>query len=262
MPNISIGDIFPTAGNTLPSEIKCYALPYGALGFVSHLLTYYTITCVCCGIRPYQPWKELQYSRFNLVLAILGLLGGVPLSIFTMVRCESTRPLLLMAIWKLTMSVTNGTVAIHAALSLRSARGTTSKDLGDDSENHPMLVEGVTHGDVDKNAYMWIAVYIIGVIIGSVGLIPLVKQHYALEPHLKTLTLCFGVPIAIMLVIGILFSSVLLGAGIVIAVTLYAFYSDWAIGLMAHNITGVPSSDVAPFYYAYFILKRLTMFSF
>jgi hypothetical protein len=30
-------------GQTIADNIKCYSLPYGSIGFASHLITYYTI---------------------------------------------------------------------------------------------------------------------------------------------------------------------------------------------------------------------------
>ena len=38
---------------------------------------------------------------------------------------------------------------------------------------------------------------------------------------------------------------------------LAVFYSDWALGVMTGNISGLPSGDVAPLYWSYFVGKRL-----
>ena len=42
---------------------------------------------------------------------------------------------------------------------------------------------------------------------------------------------------------------------------LAVFYSDWALGMMSGNISGLPSGDVAPLYWSYFVGKRLPMLS-
>jgi hypothetical protein len=42
---------------------------------------------------------------------------------------------------------------------------------------------------------------------------------------------------------------------------LAVFYSDWALGMMAGNISGLPSGDVAALYWSYFVGKRLPMLS-
>jgi hypothetical protein len=42
---------------------------------------------------------------------------------------------------------------------------------------------------------------------------------------------------------------------------LFALYSDFAIGAIAGNMAGVPSSDNAALYWGYFIIKRLPILS-
>ena len=42
---------------------------------------------------------------------------------------------------------------------------------------------------------------------------------------------------------------------------LAVFYSDWALGIMTGNISGLPSGDVAALYWPYFVGKRLPMLS-
>ena len=42
---------------------------------------------------------------------------------------------------------------------------------------------------------------------------------------------------------------------------LAVFYSDWALGMMTGNISGLPSGDVALLYWSYFVGKRLPMLS-
>jgi len=235
--------IFPPRGSDFAEEIKCYGLPYGAMGFISHLLTYYVIFCLWAERRPLWPFKRLGSGLSNIILPVLGLLFGVPLAIFTMVRCRGVWQLELIAIWKLTMSVTNGCVGITAALAVR---------CGEDGK--------------EKTA-AWGILYFLGVIIGTPGLANLVHRHYASDQHLRVVTWAFCGPIAVIVLFGCLSGMICcctieryayfiaLGFGFFI----YALYSDWAIGVMANNIVGLPSSDVAWFYWPYFILARLTM---
>ena len=44
-------------------------------------------------------------------------------------------------------------------------------------------------------------------------------------------------------------------------VCLALLYSDWILGAVAGNLAGVPSGDIAWLYWAYFISKRLPLFS-
>lgn len=103
-------------------------------------------------------------------------------------------------------------------------------------------------------------------LVGSVGLIYLVQQNIASQPLLKTLTHAFGETIAVFLFVGAIWSGSqrTMGAftpAMIAAFVLYAFYSDWALGIMAGNLKGIPSPDVAWLYWLYFISKRLTMLS-
>ena len=46
-----------------------------------------------------------------------------------------------------------------------------------------------------------------------------------------------------------------------IFIALSAFYSDWCLGLILGDLTGIPSSDYSPLYWTYFAAKRLSMLS-
>jgi hypothetical protein len=58
-------------------QIKCYALPYGALGCASHVLTYYCLVVNALGRKPLMPWKRQQYKWLNVVIGTLQLIGAV-----------------------------------------------------------------------------------------------------------------------------------------------------------------------------------------
>ncbi|KIJ95463.1 hypothetical protein K443DRAFT_329225 [Laccaria amethystina LaAM-08-1] len=105
--------------NTLAKEIQCYSLPYGAVGFASHVLTYYTIVCLWNGRKPMMPWRPVKYSWFDLTLGVVGLCVSTAMSIVTIVKCRNTWQLLVIAVWKLSMSLLNGITAIHVALLFR-----------------------------------------------------------------------------------------------------------------------------------------------
>src|SRR5208282_5195160 len=55
---------------TLEDEIQCYCLPYGGLGFASHILTYYAIAILTTLHSPWRPWRRIKHSGFNYILAI------------------------------------------------------------------------------------------------------------------------------------------------------------------------------------------------
>jgi len=100
---------------TLPIEIACYSLPYGGLGFTSHILTYYTVICLGFGRKPFWPCKPISQGNFDLFLAVAGLLVGFIISTITMVRCRNHWQLVAIAVWKLGMSLFNNIVGVHIA---------------------------------------------------------------------------------------------------------------------------------------------------
>jgi hypothetical protein len=73
------------------------------------------------GRSPFRPWKKLKNSSMDLWLSIIGLTGGFALAVFTLVKCRNHWQLLVIGIWKLSMSVFNGTMGIDSALILGKA---------------------------------------------------------------------------------------------------------------------------------------------
>ncbi|KAF8544355.1 hypothetical protein BDD12DRAFT_873067 [Trichophaea hybrida] len=76
--------IVPKNGTSLRSEIQCYTLPYGAIGMISHVLTYFTIIMLSMGRSPFMPWRILSSPIIDFILATSGLLLGAIIAIFTM----------------------------------------------------------------------------------------------------------------------------------------------------------------------------------
>jgi hypothetical protein len=76
--------------NPFENEISCYGLPYGATGFVSHLLTYYTMAALAFEKTPLMPWRDLNNGVQNLPLAITKLIFTTIPSIATIIHCGST----------------------------------------------------------------------------------------------------------------------------------------------------------------------------
>ena len=97
-------------------ELHCYNLPYGALGFISHVLTYYTITCLWYGRKPLWPFKTIHNTKLDLILGFVGVSLCIVMSMITMINCRRTWQLLVIAVWKLSMSLLNGLTALHVAL--------------------------------------------------------------------------------------------------------------------------------------------------
>lgn len=104
---INVGDwlkgvLFPAAGSTLKDQINCYNLPYGGIGFVSHILTYYTIAMTIYGytcLLP-RPWDRITHSWPALMLSFFSLVGTLSITVMNMVACHSRWEFVCMAVWK------------------------------------------------------------------------------------------------------------------------------------------------------------------
>lgn len=106
-----------------------------------------------------------------------------------------------------------------------------------------------------------------GMIAGVAGLMSLVVKQFHSNKPLRILTICFYSLMGVF-PFGISISISGNGAGLLslaIPVAIFTifspFYSDWALGLMARKIGGLPSSDNSLFYWVYWFTKRLPMFS-
>ncbi|KAF8647311.1 hypothetical protein AX16_006773 [Volvariella volvacea WC 439] len=255
-----IDDIIPALGakpgNDLPTEIKCYSIPYGALGFVSHLLTYWALGWLWAQRRPFMPWKKLTpSSAWNVLIDAAMLLGSGSLAIYTLSRCHNTWQLLLIGIWKLFTSIAHGAAALDAARKV-------NKEM-------PSYLR----------APWFITFYCLGMIPGMVGLMSLIKRSWFDYRSLRVLTMCFYAFVGLGMVLGLLASiyfcfSPGYGKGDVLGapfvgfwVTLWCFilgsalYSDWALGIMSENLVGFPSGDMPSLYYGYLAIERFSMFS-
>ena len=99
-----LADVLPQKGATISDALKCYSLPYGGIGFLSHILTYWTILCLGFGRKPYWPWSRLSAGKFDVCLSSLQVVATVSIAILTIARCRSRWQFVCIAVWKLVMS--------------------------------------------------------------------------------------------------------------------------------------------------------------
>jgi hypothetical protein len=95
-----------SAGTTLQDEIQCYDIPYGLIGFVSHLVSYYMIAITAAGRPPLAPLSKLKAK--NRVRTALQLFGTMGLTIYTMHAFHDRWQFVLIAVWKLFWNVFKG----------------------------------------------------------------------------------------------------------------------------------------------------------
>src|SRR5271155_3789142 len=82
-------------------QITCYSIPYGGIGFLSHLITYHTLVCMWYGRTPAWPWRKLQHSRREIFLGVVTFILTSGVAIISIVRCkqDGSWQFMLIAIW-------------------------------------------------------------------------------------------------------------------------------------------------------------------
>jgi hypothetical protein len=294
-PTASFSDIlFPTPNITggPAGEIQCYALPYGALGLISHLLTYWTIACVSWGRIPIWPKRRIKECNYDIFLAILALCTCIPIASITMNRCRLSWHFLLICIWKLLTSVSLACITIHRCIVIRreepqsgtedAERAGNPQEDAHDTSRHSRII----HAKIDLTPLWWLLLYLAGTIVGMVGLCSLLYTTFRQDETIRSLTYGFGGALAIIPVLIAIYwfqrslsddkkggrKAFLLafrntfGGAFLGFIAVFGFfsslYSDLVLGTIANNITGLPSQDFAPIYWAWFIAKRLPLLSF
>jgi hypothetical protein len=238
----------PVRGNTPAEEIQCYSIPYGGIGFGSHILTYWTLAWLWAGKAPWCPWKKLKHVRLDAFWGVTSFAIVVGVAAFTIIRCRNRWEYMLIAIWKIFMT----TVLV----------GTTV--------TAPCLKRKM---DDTRKSMWWILLYIPGVVVGFVGLYPLVKESWD-NGVVRTISYAFGgTALGIGITSGVIFFFCKKDGGFVVTwifgtsitaaavVALGVLYSDWILGAIAGNLVGFPSSDNLVLYWIYFVAKRLPLLS-
>ncbi|TFK68119.1 hypothetical protein BDN72DRAFT_960505 [Pluteus cervinus] len=254
----------PQKGFDLHTEMACYSLPYGGLGFTSHILTYYTLFCLCNGVSPFWPVRQVRYSKFDLILSSIGLTTSSAMAIYTLVKCRNSWQLLTIGVWKLSVSLMNGTNSLNVAVLVFRARSKAerrAKAAALEAEEGPSEKVGNSSKPSayftmpNLNAtYYWIylcvpdAHKVLGLTIGFYGIMGLsfvgglVLVIAEGKGPFTTLFTILGTVVLVFSMVG-------------------PFYADWMLGVLVGNLAGLPTKDNAAFYWTYFIAKRLTMFS-
>lgn len=250
-------NLMPEKGGTsITDELMCYSLPYGGIGFTSHVLTYWTILFLGLGRKPLPPFSKLKHSWWDLLLALVTVIITVPLAAFTIVRCIRRWQFVLLAVWKTTMSFTLGIIGLHRSLSLRKSK-------------NGLYIDEESYG-----IFAWLILYMLGTIVGLTGLLSLIIQTFHDNSKVRIICYVFGGIVAGLGVIAFCLGSrgddgglwvgtfSFLAIAIVVGGILAAFYCDWILGAIANNNwAGAPSGDNVWLYWTYFVAKRLPLMS-
>ncbi|KAK3998051.1 hypothetical protein QBC44DRAFT_313812 [Cladorrhinum sp. PSN332] len=238
-------------GGTVHEQIQCYALPYGAIGFASHVLTYFTAFMLSRGRNPFLFWQKLTHRRFNLTVALIGFAITLVLTVLTMARCHRTWPFILIAVWKLVLSVTLTGMTIQASLEILEtpkASKSTPSLASSPYSSHPAYSMYATDtrgryqelhkststftlrttneaGEATERSvklpqgkgryhrvWYWFPLYFLGSVVGFVGIMNVVGKHINENQQVKIITGVFG-GVTLIVVLAVLISCWLFMSG-------------------------------------------------
>lgn len=152
-----------STSNDSATQIKCYAFPYGLLGFVAHLAMFYGIALSSFNRCPWNFRKPLEHSKRDLVFGILGLLFSFFLTAGTIYRCSGAKYYILIASSKVLMTISSSAIGIHIAWNIRGRGKLEDDDKSKLQINH-------------HNTLRWFTVEVIGSILEFTGVIMLLRE--------------------------------------------------------------------------------------
>ena len=242
-----------STGTTLQDEIQCYSIPYGLVGFISHLASYYTLAITAVGRKPLAPWSRLKQK--NRIVSILQLVGTMGLALYTIYACHDRWQFVLIALWKLVLNAGKGGWQITTGWMVSGQQSIARASQRAGGNRAAGLDLAWRSGSLDRksgNVMRRIAGgYALAALVGLVGVADLVRLAAHQTPHILTITEAFGGTVAFALVCGIGLAIVDkdLEAAFIMPLlaimVLFALYSDWILGAIADNLLGNPRENRA-----------------
>ena len=192
-------------------DAQCYALPYGVLGFISHLLTYYSTILNALGRRPFLPGRKQERTTLNIALAFAQLVTTVIPAALTVARCRGEFQRI--AVWMVFTSVTSSlAMIIGASRRLYKHHYKLGADPTIVAEVYPLQThdddpeyiepEGEADRAARKRERHWYIVagwliglfFLIGCLIGLSGVFRIVRDVWDVSAAVKKVTLAFFLP--------------------------------------------------------------------
>jgi len=97
----------------MESKFGQYSLPYGVLGAISHILTYYVILCHYYGRCPTMPWKHLKKRLFNMCSVVTSSIVSIAIATVTLSRVQETQPLIVLAALQVVLGFIMDALNVH-----------------------------------------------------------------------------------------------------------------------------------------------------
>ncbi|KAG8161752.1 hypothetical protein KVR01_008739 [Diaporthe batatas] len=179
----------PTSGNILwnwvsnstasqsdefATQITCYAFPYGALGFLAHLVMFYGIALSSLNKCPWRPSKPLSHSALDMIFGIVGLVISCLFASVTIYRCSGAPQYILIALSQIFVTITSLAIGISIAWNIRGTKKESDNKAESDSkaENDSKAETKLTH----YKALWWFIVEFLGSIMELVGVVMVLKE--------------------------------------------------------------------------------------
>jgi hypothetical protein len=121
-----------------------------------------------------------------------------------------------------------------------------------------------------KLVLLWLSVYVIGTLIGTIGLVSLLNKSpdgLSPIPDERVMAIFFFIAALITWAILILFINptkhlaAFVGLGCIIMSAVASFFCDWMLTVLSGNWVGVPTSENIALYVIYLVSKRFSMFA-
>jgi hypothetical protein len=83
----------------LRSDMQCFVLPYGGVGFLLDALVLHGMRFL---VGNQSPWngQKLEHQPLNIYFSSIGMCGSFAIAVYSATRCKFSRPLVLASLWR------------------------------------------------------------------------------------------------------------------------------------------------------------------
>src|SRR3569833_874940 len=94
------------------AAIANYSLPYGGIGFASHVLTNRNKKNHNNKHKPFTPWRRVHHHRWNRILGCATLVATIVATSLSIHNCLGDWPFVALGVWMLTTSIASSAMAV------------------------------------------------------------------------------------------------------------------------------------------------------
>jgi hypothetical protein len=257
----------------MESKFDQYSLPYGVLGAISHILTYYVILCHYYCRRPIMPWKHLEKDLFNMCSVATASIVSITIAIVTLTRMREIPSLVVLAALQVVLSLIMDALGVQRFFQKQRGLVRSTVLWG-------AILYGVSYASIYAMAQMSSTSSFLPQILLNQP--PRKITNSGFQTESKRLQGRWD-PLSITLVViicgsgALAFGSfiswvkggcrqdstlhVLAVAGLVNSCANY-LAGDYAVAVLTGNIVGIPSDTARKLYYVYWVFERVPIFTF